>query len=194
MSLNQSASNSSSVSTRSCNECPSPTDSDCLLLDVRTPTEFESAHVPGSHLLPLDQLDADRIRKLAGDRPIHLLCRSGSRASQAASKLAAAGLNNLIVVEGGIQAWQAAGRPMHQSASQGMSIERQVRVAAGSLVLIGVLLGLVLHPGFYGLSAFVGAGLVFAGLTDWCGMGLLLARAPWNRRLGTHARQALVKA
>lgn len=163
------------------------------MLDVRTATEFESSHVPGSHLLPLDQLDIERVRKLAGGRPIHLLCRSGNRASQAAAKLAQAGFDKLIVVEGGIQAWQAAGRPVRQGSNKGMSIERQVRVAAGSLVLAGVLLGTFVHAGFHGLSAFVGAGLVFAGLTDWCGMGLLLARAPWNQRLGTHAREALVQ-
>jgi rhodanese-related sulfurtransferase len=87
------------------------------------------------------------------------------------------------VVEGGTLAWIAANLPVTRSAVKMISLERQVRIAAGSLVLIGVLLGWFVHRGFYGLAAFVGAGLVFAGITDFCGMGLLLAKLPWNRRV-----------
>jgi predicted branched-subunit amino acid permease len=75
----------------------------------------------------------------------------------------------------------AAGLPVVKGSKSAISIERQVRIGAGSLVLIGVILGFLIHPAFFGLTAFIGAGLVFAGVTDWCGMGLLLARAPWNR-------------
>lgn len=184
---------SESIATRPCHQCPDPSQDDTLWLDVRSPAEFEALHIPNSRLLPLDQLDADSVRHLAGDRPIHLVCRTGNRATQAASKLADAGLSNLIVVEGGVEAWNQAGRPVNRSQSGGMSLERQVRVAAGALVLIGVLTGFLVHPGLFGLAAFVGAGLVFAGLTDWCGMGLLLAKAPWNRRAGEAATCALIK-
>jgi rhodanese-related sulfurtransferase len=152
-----------------------------LLLDVRTPAEYEEMHINGSVLHPLSELDADRVRTLAAGRPVHLLCRSGQRARQACEKLERAGLSELIVIEGGVQAWEAAGLPVVRGRKT-ISLERQVRIAAGSLVLTGVALGFAVHPGFFGLSAFVGAGLIMAGLTDWCGMGLLLARLPWNTR------------
>ena len=109
-----------------------------------------------------------------------LLCASGGRARTAAKQLAASGLRTLVV-QGGTNACRQAGLPMEQEAGGMISVERQVRIAAGAMVLDGVLLGTFVHPGFYGLSGFIGAGLVFAGVTDWCGMGLLLARAPWNR-------------
>jgi len=105
---------------------------------------------------------------------------SGKRSQQAREKLAAAGCEDLSVLEGGGSAWEAAGFPVERGRAV-MSLERQVRVAAGLLVLLGVILGTTVHPGFLGISAFVGAGLTFAGLTDWCGMGMLLAKAPWNQ-------------
>jgi rhodanese-related sulfurtransferase len=152
-----------------------------LLLDVRTPGEFRAASIPGAVLHPLDRLDAAEVRRLRGEgRLCVLICQGGTRASKAAAQLEAAGLGDMLVMEGGMNAWQAAGLPVERS--QGViSLERQVRIAAGLLVLLGVGLGTWVHPGFYGLSAFVGAGLVFAGVTDFCGMGLLLARMPWNR-------------
>ena len=84
-------------------------------------------------------------------------------------------------MEGGTQAWVAAGLPAVKGSKSAISIERQVRIGAGILVLTGIILGFLFHPAFFALSAFIGAGLVFAGVTDWCGMGLLLAKAPWNR-------------
>ncbi len=157
-----------------------------VLLDVRTPAEHAEVHVPGVHLVPLDRLDADRLASdhaFKKDAPIYLLCKGGGRATQAAEKLEKSGFTQCCVVEGGTQAWADAGLPVNRGGSKIMSLERQVRVAAGTLVLTGVILGTWVHPGFYGLSAFVGAGLVFAGLTDWCGMGLLLGRMPWNQRV-----------
>lgn len=151
-----------------------------LLLDVRTPAEFAAAHIPGSRLVPLHQLSPDHLAQLDPQRPCFVICQSGKRAAQAAEKLAAAGHPQAIVLEGGINAWQAAGLPLNLGQG-GISIERQTRIAAGSLVLLGLILG-SFNPLFYLLSGFVGCGLIFAGITDWCGMGLLLARMPWNNR------------
>ena len=156
------------------------------LLDVRTPGEFESAHVPGARLMPLDELDAGAFLKQRGeaDQPVYVLCQSGGRARKAIEKLQQAGFGGCVLVEGGTQAWIDAGLPVTRGATKVISLERQVRIAAGSLVLTGVLLAYFVHPGFIALSAFVGAGLVFAGVTDWCGMGLLLAKLPWNQKSG----------
>lgn len=153
----------------------------CLLLDVRTPLEHRGVHAEGAELHPLDRLDPAAIaaHRPAG-APIYVLCRSGGRATQAVERLGAAGLADCFVIEGGTDAWVAAGLPVVRGKA-GMALERQVRIAAGSLVLIGVVLGFTVHPWAFGLSGFIGAGLVFAGVTDWCGMGLLLARMPWNR-------------
>lgn len=153
-----------------------------LLLDVRTPLEHSEVHLPQARLSPLDQLDVSAIARQEGaDREVIVICRGGGRAAKAAAQLAAAGMTRVGVLEGGMLAWTAAGLPATRGKAA-ISLERQVRIAAGLLVLAGVILGTWAHPGFYGLSAFVGAGLVFAGITDWCGMGLLLAKAPWNRR------------
>ena len=154
-----------------------------LLLDVRSPAEFRSGRVQGAVNLPLENVTAESVRALLvgnDQKTVVLLCASGGRARTAAKKLAASGLKTLVV-QGGTNSCQQAGLPIDKDAGGVISIERQVRIAAGTLVFGGVLLGANVHPGFYGLSAFVGAGLVFAGVTDWCGMGLLIARAPWNR-------------
>lgn len=161
------------------------TQPDLPVLDVRTPVEFAEVHVPQARNEPLDQFDPRALLATGGlskERPVYLLCRSGGRASKAAEKLAKEGLDNAVVVEGGTLAWIEAGLPVNRGAAKVISLERQVRIAAGALVLAGVLLACFVHPYFIGLSAFVGAGLVFAGITDWCGMGLLLAKLPWNSR------------
>jgi len=150
------------------------------MIDVRTPAEYGEIHIVGSILMPLDRLDPKQVHG-----PAVLVCRSGKRAEQARQKLAAAGCENLAVLQGGILAWEKAGLPL-ESGKAVISLERQVRITAGLLILTGVGLGSLVHPALFGLSAFVGAGLVFAGLTDWCGMGLLLAKMPWNQRRGTH--------
>lgn len=154
------------------------------LLDVRTPGEYAAAHVPGAKLIPLGDLDAAaycRERGAAG-KPVYVLCQSGGRARKAIEKFQRAGFDGCVLVEGGTQAWVEAGLPVNRGAVKVISLERQVRIAAGSLVLAGVLLGWFVHGAFFGLAAFVGAGLVFAGITDFCGMGLLLAKMPWNQR------------
>jgi rhodanese-related sulfurtransferase len=113
--------------------------------------------------------------------PLYVICKSGARAAKACEKFAAAGFANVACVEGGTAAWEQAGFPVVRGTSRVISLERQVRIAAGLLVLLGVVLGWHVHPVFHGLSALIGAGLVMAGVTDWCGMGLLLAKMPWNR-------------
>jgi rhodanese-related sulfurtransferase len=151
------------------------------LIDVRTPMEFAEAHVPLARNVPLDELKPGSL-SLPKDQPVYLLCRGGQRATKAAEKFSREGFAQPVVVEGGTQAWIAANLPLERSTVRVISLERQVRIVAGSLVLIGMILGWFVHRGFFGLSAFVGAGLVFAGVTDFCGMGLLLARLPWNKR------------
>jgi rhodanese-related sulfurtransferase len=152
------------------------------LIDVRTPAEFREIHVTIARNLPLDRLDPRAIaegRNGSADKPLYVICRSGKRADQACQQLEKAGLQ-VVNVEGGTLAWEQAGLPLVRG-QKTISLERQVRIAAGSLVLLGVALGFLVHPVFFGLSAFVGGGLVFAGITDTCGMGMLLARMPWNQ-------------
>jgi len=152
------------------------------LVDVRTPAEFREIHAQGAQLVPLDILDCPAVETARGTNtgPIFLLCASGIRATKAAEKLRSAGLDDVVVVEGGTNAWVATGLPVVRGCKT-ISIERQVRIGAGTLVLIGTGLGRFVHPAFYILAAFVGAGLVFAGVTDICGMAIVLANAPWNR-------------
>lgn len=153
-----------------------------ILLDVRTPSEFSARRAAGARNVPLDTIPAFIA---AGELPkqatICVLCEKGGRATIAAEHLLRAGQQSVHVVKGGTEAWASEGLPTEGTGRKVISIERQVRIGAGSLVLSGVILGFLVNPAFFGLSAFIGAGLVFAGITDWCGMGLLLARAPWNR-------------
>lgn len=156
--------------------------SSALMLDVRTPAEFEEVHISGAVLLPLSQLNPADVEKLAsGKSGCVVICKSGNRAGQAAEKLKASHLPKLSVMEGGVTAWESAGLPLERGRKM-MSLERQVRIAAGTFVLTGALLGYFVHPAWIALSGFVGAGLIFAGITDTCGMGMLLARMPWNNR------------
>jgi rhodanese-related sulfurtransferase len=153
------------------------------LIDVRTPIEFGEVHVAFARNVPLDQLNPKEIwgqRKDSADEPLYLICKSGARGRQAAEKFKQAGFENVVNVDGGTSAAEQAGLALVHGAKM-MSLERQVRIVAGSLILTGVVLGFAVHPYLFGLAGFVGAGLVFAGVTDTCGMGLLLARMPWNR-------------
>jgi rhodanese-related sulfurtransferase len=153
------------------------------LIDVRPPAEHGEVHAEGTRNVPLDRLDARDLigsRDGHGDEPLYFICRSGSRARQACERVVAAGYTNVVNVEGGTVAWEQAGLPVVRG-KRAISLERQVRIAAGSLVLLGTILGAFAHPYFLGLSAFVGAGLVFAGVTDTCGMAMMLGRMPWNR-------------
>jgi rhodanese-related sulfurtransferase len=150
------------------------------VIDVRTPVEFAEVHVPQAQSIPLDELKPGSLPLLT-DQPVYLLCRSGQRAAKAAEKFAKEGFLQPVVVEGGTLAWIEANLPAERSAVKVISLERQVRIAAGAIVFTGVLLTHFVDERFIWLSGFVGAGLVFAGVTDYCGMGLLIAKLPWNK-------------
>jgi rhodanese-related sulfurtransferase len=151
------------------------------LIDVRTPAEYRELHAAQARNVPLESLDAAAVLKArnGSSGALYVICRTGNRGQKACEKLAAAGAQ-VVNVEGGTLAWEAAGLPVVRG-KKTMSLERQVRIAAGSLVVLGAALGYFLHPAFIGLAAFVGAGLVFAGVTDTCGMGMVLAKMPWNQ-------------
>jgi rhodanese-related sulfurtransferase len=152
---------------------------DVRLIDVRTPAEYDAAHIAGSYNVPLAQLREHReelSRHL--DDEVVLVCRSGARAGQAEQSLAAGGLPGLRILEGGISAWEAAGAPVERG-RQTWDLERQVRLAAGGLVAAAVA-GSAVVPRMKWLAGGVGTGLVVAALTDTCAMGAALARMPWN--------------
>ncbi|WP_395359227.1 rhodanese-like domain-containing protein [Streptomyces sp. YH02] len=150
------------------------------LLDVRTPGEFRTVHIPGSYNVPLDTLREHRAELLSHlDEDVVLVCRSGARAAQAEQALAGAGLPNLRVLAGGMNAWEAADSPVNRGPER-WDIERQVRLVAGSIVLTTGLVG-ILVPGVHLIGTAIGAGLTFAALSNSCMMGVLLSRLPYNR-------------
>ena len=149
------------------------------LIDVRTPAEYGSLHAESAQSHPMESLDIGSFPFLK-DQEIHVICQSGGRSMKVCQKLESAGFEKVVNVEGGTSTWNDSGLPVI-TGKKAMSLERQVRIAAGSLVVVGAVVGHFVHPGGFALSAFVGAGLVFAGVTDTCGMGMLIARMPWNR-------------
>ncbi len=153
------------------------------LLDVRTPAEFRAVHAEPARNVPLDQLDpqAEIARRNGDDGPLYVICKSGKRGEQARQKFVQAGFENVVNVEGGTDAWEEAGLPIVKG-QKSISLERQVRILAGLLVFIFTLMGAFVHPAFLVVPGFIGAGLTFAGITDTCGMGMMLAKMPWNRR------------
>ncbi len=160
-------------------ECASNTGAQ--FVDVREPAEYTEAHLENFELYPLSSLSEKSVAALEKSKTTYLLCRSGNRACQAADRLEKAGFSDLRVIEGGLGAFEAAGKPVIKGVSKIWSIERQVRFTAGFLVLLGIVLAETVHRGFLFLSLFVAGGLVFSALTNTCGMGMLLARMPWNR-------------
>jgi rhodanese-related sulfurtransferase len=151
-------------------------DAGARLIDIRGRDEFARSRAPGAENRPLDELDA-----IEHDGPVVFLCRSGMRTTANAAKLADSCAGEAYILEGGLDAWKAAGFPVDEDRSQPLEIMRQVQIGAGTLVLIGVALGFLVSPVVFGLAAFVGAGLLTAGVTGWCGMARLLAVMPWNR-------------
>jgi len=151
------------------------------VLDVRTPGEFETVHIRGAYNVPLDTLAEHAAEIRAGVAgPVVLVCQSGGRARKAEQALKAAGMADLHVLDGGMNAWTAAGMPVG-GGSHRISLERQVRIVAGALAAAGGILGFTVNPVFALIPAFIGSGLLFAGLTNKCGMALLLSRLPYNR-------------
>lgn len=151
------------------------------VLDVRTPGEFQSAHIRGAYNVPLDTL-GEHSAEISSNvqSAVVLVCQSGGRAHKAEQALRHAGMTNLHVLEGGMNAWRAAGLPI-AVVKHRLSLERQVRIVAGFLAATGGLLGFFVNPAFALLPALIGSGLAVAGITDWCWMGLLLSRMPHNR-------------
>lgn len=150
------------------------------LIDIRERDEHARERIAGALNVPVSALPA-RLDEAAGGEVI-FHCRSGMRTTAQAGALAGAAGAAAYMLEGGLDAWKRAGLPVEKDARAPLEIMRQVQMTAGGLVLLGVGLGLAADPAFYGLSAFVGAGLVVAGATGWCGMAKLLAAMPWNRR------------
>lgn len=158
-------------------------DQGAILVDIREADEHARERVPGARNVPLSRLGS-----LPTDAKAMVFhCRSGARTAANAPRLAAATDCQAYILEGGIDAWKKAGLPVAADRSQPIEVMRQVQITAGSLVLAGVVLGVWVSPAFLGLSAFVGAGLMFAGATGWCGMARLLGLMPWNRRPLTNA-------
>ncbi|MCP5315897.1 MAG: rhodanese-like domain-containing protein [Chromatiaceae bacterium] len=160
------------------------------LVDVRSPVEFRAGHVKGAISLPLDEFDKSDPAQRTGvpgigkDTPLYLTCKAGLRARQAAERLAASGHRNVVLLDGGTDAWMRAGLPMRASTAL-LSLEQQVQIAIGTLLILKVVFGFAFHELFFVLGALIGAGLITAGITRWCGMAKLMARMPWNRESRT---------
>lgn len=151
-----------------------------VLVDIREADEFARAHIEGAMSLPLSDWEAAHL-KIDPAQDVVFTCRSGMRTQGACERLSARVAGDAFVLQGGVNGWAKAGLPLAVNPKAPLEIMRQVQIAAGSLVLVGVVLGFAVHPGFFGLSAFVGAGLTFAGVSGFCGLARLLSLAPWNR-------------
>ncbi len=167
-------------------------DATARLLDVRTASEFENGHIAGAYNVPLDQLHEHAHEVRAARGAVVLVCQSGQRAQKAEALLRSSGMAGMHVLDGGIKAWLAAGYPVRRIRAR-VSLERQVRIAAGAMVAAGSIGALTLSPLWALLPAFVGSGLVFSGVSDTCGMGLLLARLPYNRAAASCDTESIVR-
>lgn len=154
------------------------------VIDVRTPVEFREVHAVSARNVPLDSLDPKQVmadRNGTAHAPLYVICRSGNRSSKACQKFIDAGFSNVVNVEGGTSAWDEAGLPVKRG-KKAISLERQVRICAGLITLGGSVAAIVTGNVYLaGIPAFIGAGLTFAGITDTCGMGMMLAKMPWNQ-------------
>ena len=157
-------------------------DGSAILIDIRDPNEFAREHIRGARLVPLNSLDThDFDQDRARGKAAIFHCQSGRRTASNAAKLIAAGFNETYIVEGGLIGWREAGLPLHRDKTQPLELQRQVLIAAGSLVVLGVVLAALLSPWFALLSAGVGGGLIFAGATGNCALAQLLQQMPWNQ-------------
>lgn len=155
-----------------------------VLLDVRTPVEYVQVHAVPAISQPLDQLKPDEAASRHGlgkQDTVYVICKSGARAKTAGQKFIDAGFENVISVDGGTDAWVAANLPVVRTKSKVLPLQQQVFIVVGLMVLAGVLLGYFVHPAWLILSGFAGCGLIFAGLTGFCGMAMVLAKMPWNQ-------------
>ena len=150
------------------------------LVDVREHSEFNATYIKDAVHVPFSQL-SKRAEMIDKDRPAYLICQSGFRAARAAEQLSTRGFSQIVVLEGGLGAWQQAGFKVETGSSKVWSMERQVRFAAGLLVAVGIVLSWAIHPYFIGISLFVGAGLVYSALTNTCNMAMILGKLPWNQ-------------
>ena len=152
------------------------------ILDVRTPGEFGSLRIAGSVNVPFERLDPPALlARFGADTPLYCICQTGTRSQLAADRLRAAGFTNVLHVDGGTNAWTSADLPLLRGERSVISLERQVRIAAGLISVLGIITGALIHPAGYVVSALVGAGLVYAGVSNTCGMSVVLARLPWNQ-------------
>ena len=157
------------------------------LIDVRSPAEYRAGHVYGAVSIPLDKLSPEEVHRQlddagAGkDTPLFLTCLSGIRAQQAADRLNQAGFDNVHTLEGGTEAWMKAGLPTQRCSGNAISLERQVQIAIGALLVLKVFFGFTVHQLFFAAIPIIGAGLIVAGITRWCGMAQLMAMMPWNQ-------------
>ena len=154
---------------------------DLQIVDVREYAEYAGGRIAGARLLPLGELEKS-YTVLDHTKTIYVMCRTGRRSVEAQKKLKALGFTNVVNVSGGFEAWKKENLPIEKDEKAPWALERQVRFVAGLLVLVGVLLSVFVHPYFVWVAGFVGAGLTFAGTTDWCGMAMLLAKMPWNQK------------
>jgi rhodanese-related sulfurtransferase len=153
------------------------------LIDVRMPSEYREMHVECARNVPLESLHPQSVlsaRNGSNDNPLYVICRSGNRSTQACQKFVDAGFNNVINIEGGTLAWEKAGLPLIRG-KKSLPLMQQVQLTAGFLTVLGVVLSYFVHPYFVGLSAFIGAGLMFAGATGYCPMASMIAKMPWNQ-------------
>jgi rhodanese-related sulfurtransferase len=155
----------------------------CRLIDVRTPPEFKAAHVPGAFLTPLDDLDPEAFARewAKNSIPLYVLCQSGGRAKHAIEKLQRAGVHGCVLVQGGTDSWIQAGLPVNRGESGVIPLMRQVQITIGFLSALGALLALTVDIRFAFLPLITGCGLLFAGITGFCGLAILMAKLPWNK-------------
>ena len=153
-----------------------------VVVDIREPDEFARAHIANAVSSPLSAFEKADLSAMAG-KDVIFTCRTGNRTGTAAARLAARISGAAYVLEGGVEAWKAAGLPLQVDAKQPLELMRQVQMVAGGLILLGAVLGTTINPAFWGISAFVGAGLFVAGATGFCGMANILKLMPWNRAM-----------
>ena len=154
---------------------------EAILIDIREPMEHARENIPGAKLVPMSRFQSDLIAANENVPAVIFHCQSGNRTHANAAQLGACGVRDVYVLEGGLSAWKAAGLPTRFDPSKPIEMQRQVQIAAGALVLLGLALSFTVSPRFIGLAAFVGCGLMFAGISGWCGMAKLLALMPWNK-------------